>query len=415
MIKDQSRVRWTLASALVMLFLAALPGSAWAITVNAAVLQGDTAPSTGNGTFSAFSAVSTNASGAIGFAADVSGGTSSQGVFEWSKGVTSAATVQGATAPGTGGGTFASFGTPSLNKGGAIAFVADVSSGRVSQGVFVANKGVISAVAVQGSPAPGGGQFSAFHDPSMNASGDIAFVADLSGGTATQGVFLARTGSISAVALQGSLAPGGETFDLFGAPSLNRAGAVAFVAALTGGSAAQGMFLTSKGVTSVVALQGDAAPGTGTGTYTGFGRPSLNDGGKIAFGANVSGGTATQGVFVASSGGVSAVALQGSGAPGGGTFAAFSSPSLNKSGAVAFAADVSGGAAAQGVFLVSKGVISVVALVGDTAPGTSGGTFSGFDVPPLNLGGPALSDGGVVAFLADVSGGTATRGIFTAG
>src|SRR5919201_5007142 len=120
MLKDQSRGRWAIASALVMLFLTALPGSAWAITVTAAVLQGASAPGTGGGTFSFFGGLSTNASGAIGFAAQVSGGTSSQGVFETRRGVTSAAAVQGAAAPGTGGGTFASFGTPSLNRGGAI-------------------------------------------------------------------------------------------------------------------------------------------------------------------------------------------------------------------------------------------------------------------------------------------------------
>jgi hypothetical protein len=152
-----------------------------------------------------------------------------------------------------------------LNRGGATAFVADVSGGTASQGLFVTSKGVTSAVAVQGSPAPGGGTFSAFHDPSMNASGAIAFVADVSGGRFTQGVFLAHNGTISALAVQGSLAPGGETFVAFGAPSLNKGGAVAFVAELTGGTAAQGMFLTSKGVTSAIALQGDVAPGTGAG------------------------------------------------------------------------------------------------------------------------------------------------------
>src|SRR4051794_36817333 len=122
MLKDQSRVRWAIASALVVLFLTAFPGSAWAITVKPAVLQDASAPSTGGGTFSSFGGLSTNASGAIGFDAQISGGTSSQGVFVTSKGVTSAGAVQGAVAPGTGGGTFASFGAPSLNRGGAIAF-----------------------------------------------------------------------------------------------------------------------------------------------------------------------------------------------------------------------------------------------------------------------------------------------------
>src|SRR5919201_1007999 len=221
MLKDQSRGRWAIASALVMLFLTALPGSAWAITVTAAVLQGASAPGTGGGTFSFFGGLSTNASGAIGFAAQVSGGTSSQGVFETRRGVTSAAAVQGAAAPGTG--TFSAFHDPSMNASGAIAFVADVSGGRFTQGVFLAHNGTISALAVQGSLAPGGETFVAFGAPSLNDGEAIAFGANVSGGTATQGVFVASSGAISAVAVQGSSVAGGGTFAAFSSPSLNRA------------------------------------------------------------------------------------------------------------------------------------------------------------------------------------------------
>ena len=209
----------------------------------------------------------------------------------------------------------------------------------------------ISGSVFQGSPAPGGGTFSTIGSATVSANGAIAFVADISGGTASQGVFLVYKGAFTATLLQGSAVPGGGTFSAFDSVSLNDNGVIAFVADVTGGTASQGIFVINKGAVTTVALQGSPVPGGGT--FSTFESAALNNNGAIAFVADISGGTASQGLFLVNKGTATGVALQGSPAPGGGTFAAFESASLNNNGAIAFVADISGGSANQGIFFSS--------------------------------------------------------------
>ena len=51
---------------------------------------------------------------------------------------------------------------------------------------------------------------------------------------------------------------------------------------------------------------------------------------------------------------------------------------------VAFGAAVAGGRATEGVFLASKGSLKTIALSGNDAPGVSTGTFAEFDAPTIN-------------------------------
>lgn len=57
-----------------------------------------------------------------------------------------------------------------------------------------------------------------------------------------------------------------------------------------------------------------------------------------------------------------------------------------------------------------------VAIVGETAPGTGGATYTHFGVllvePFLDVVAPAVNASGGVAFVAGVAGGTTTQGIF---
>src|SRR6266480_6273175 len=81
-------------------------------------------------------------------------------------------------------------------------------------------------------PAPGGGMFTSDFEPyAINASGSIAFVADL--GTGGEGVFAGRTNQISAIARPGQTV-GGVLLDDFalGHTALNNAGSGAFVYSL---------------------------------------------------------------------------------------------------------------------------------------------------------------------------------------
>jgi hypothetical protein len=84
-------------------------------------------------------------------------------------------------------------------------------------------------------------------------------------------------------------------------------------------------------------------------------------------------------------------------------------------------AQVSGGTASSGVFAMfwpSGGFpvsVSAPAVVGDPAPETGGGTYTAFSRPAAaNALIPflALEEEGVIAFAAQLSGGTASSGIF---
>ncbi len=160
----------------------------------------------------------------------------------------------------------------------------------------------------------------------------------------------------------------------------------------------------------VVARQGDVAPRTSGGTFNIFSsRPAINDLGHVAFQSSISGGTSTQGVFLDRGTGLVAIALVGDVAPGsgGGTFVLMSEPALNASGDLVFAASVSGGSFGPAIFLYTGGQLSAIATSLDTAPGTITGTYSSF--------GPRLSMNASreVAFHANVSGaGSTSSGIF---
>jgi len=168
------------------------------------------------------------------------------------------------------------------------------------------------------------------------------------------------------------------------------------------------------------AWYGQPAPGAGGGTLspTAFANPAeVNSSGKIAFYSQVLGSTRNQGIFVADSSGVSAIVRGcggggGSGNPGtcgdpspvGGTFSGFFSgtffaPDINNAGDVLFFADVTGGSAPRGLFLYKAATQSIVkvAAVGDPSP--IGGTFAA-------VGPGSLNNDNMVVFLASPTGTT---------
>jgi len=235
--------------------------------------------------------------GQVAFFATVSGGTTTSGVFLNTAGVNAAVSLQGESAPGTLGGTYSSFysylGGPSLNDPGTVAFRATVAGGSATEGLFRASGATDTAVALQGESAPGtsGGTYAS-----------LGFKANVTGGTAGQGLFIDSGGVDTAFALQGQAAPGtgGGTFNSFGNPSLNDSGSAAFQANVASGSSASGIFVFVPGSMAIyaVALVGQYAPGLGAITFTAFSDPSLNDLGQISFSAHLSDGS--DGIFLAS-------------------------------------------------------------------------------------------------------------------
>ncbi len=217
---------------------------------------------------------------------------------------------------------------------------------------------------------PGAGTVASAGGLSMNAKGEVVFVAALLGSD-----FYPRLGilgsvpatGLEAAILAGRDAPGGGTFTSFGLPQLNNGTQVAFFANTTAG---QGIFIATKDASTLaVARAGDPWPGGGI--FTGFANSlMLNDSGQVAFRGNKSGGS---GLFVGTGDGApQPVALTGQVLSGIGTINSVPGWNwrLNASGQVAFFSNLSTG---QGIFLGStSGEPQVVARNGDVAPGPEG-------------------------------------------
>ncbi len=169
--------------------------------------------------------------------------------------------------------------SPSLNDSGAVAFAGD-------NGVFFSpSTGGLIVVASYGDAAPGGGTFISAGRPdplSVNASGQVAFLGQVAP-PGNNGVFLYSSsgGVISKVAANGDPAPGGGTLRNLRFPALNDGGQVVFASNFPGG---RGVFLSTSGTITRLVRNGDPAPGGGT-FSTAFTSLSLNANG-IAASAN---------------------------------------------------------------------------------------------------------------------------------
>lgn len=185
--------------------------------------------------------------------------------------------------------------------------------------IFLSPSGFVSAVVVEsamtdsfaalvGDAAPtSGGTYSAFNfsgAPAINASGDVFFWSNVSGGSASNGIFVDSAGVDSAVVLQGDAAPdtGGADFFSFSSTgfSVNDAGDVGYSAVLLGGAVAQGLFTSAAGqAAEAVALLGEQAPDAGAATYLILGdAPSIDSSTGAAFRANLIGGTAASAIVL---------------------------------------------------------------------------------------------------------------------
>ena len=179
-----------------------------------------------------------------------------------------AAVKSGDVVSGTETFTTNSFGAFLLNDAGQVVFSGPTSA--VSSGIFVVTPGSSpEKIVAVGDTAPGGGTFASFASPSpaaIDGQGHVAFFATVTGGSGG-GLFLGKAGTaLQAIASNGSAAPSGGNYAITSASRdarLNARGDLLFQAALTGGSADSGLFLrrVSSGAIETVALQGQTAPG----------------------------------------------------------------------------------------------------------------------------------------------------------
>ena len=222
--------------------------------------------------------------------------------------------------------------------------------------------GALRAVVRSGMAAPGGGRFDRFEVPSqpvvapVNARGQVAFYATVLHAPGREGIFLADAGQLRKVAAFGDSLPGGGRLAEFGAhplPALNAAGHVAFEAQIAGGRATEGVFLAGPDGVQPIALAGDDAPGIAAGVMVSFDAPALNDNDELAFVAEVRRGRDTLDVLYFWNG----RRLQRLVAEGelllriGGTMDKIGEPALNNAGVVAFPAAILKGPTPGGIFV----------------------------------------------------------------
>jgi hypothetical protein len=286
-------------------------------------LSGSAAPGAGiQANFRTFgdgdrSSVALNNAGNMAFIATLTGSsvTASNSTGMWSNTGGSLVLIarQGSQAPGTSvGTTFDSMinDRPSFNALGQVAFFGKLTSGN---GVFAGNdtglwaqrNGSLVLIAREGNQEPGlaaGNNFGDFRPssldtPGFNASGNVAFSATGSG------IWSDATGTLVQVAGTGQAAPGmppGTTFtSVFAEPLLNDSGRVEFHARVSGSSISTsndtGIWVQGPNTLSLLAREGDQAPGLPAGVYFddflsfNVDGDDLNAAGRVAFTATVAG------------------------------------------------------------------------------------------------------------------------------
>jgi hypothetical protein len=233
------------------------------------------------------------------------------------------------------------------NSQGVIAFGAFVTGGVINEGVFRTDGTNTVTIAVDGTPAPTGGNFLFFSSPVIDEFGQAAFFAGTSGGSADFGIYRGDGGNITNIFAANQTAPGGGTFVDFGEPLINSHGQVLVLASLENAAGPLGLIRGDGTDAVAVAISGHAAPKGGiyaNDVNIQFFGSDLNDRGEAVFAAFLKGGTSKSGIFRGDGVTTTPIALQGTAAAGTtGTFASFGDIKLGNDGRVAFIATLTTG------------------------------------------------------------------------
>lgn len=245
----------------------------------------------------------------------------------------------------------------------------------------------IGALALDGDPAPGGGLVQGpFYHVSIDDSGRVVFLGYRTDGPVTEETIFEHAGGLARVAAAGDPAPvpGGATFTGFPSAEASVPDGTAFVASYDdGGGGGSGLFADGAGTTNALVLSGQPAPG-GDSTdsveqvHHVAGPLSLTFSARIATGQPLP----VDAQLVVTPAGVQEVFREGDPSPVGGSFSGvepFHRTGVAADGSVAFGAEISGAVAPQGLFRWAAGTITPLRLVGDVLTSTPGGTYAFID------------------------------------
>lgn len=236
---------------------------------------------------------------------------------------------------------------------GGVAFQTALAGGSASTGLLLRSGGRLRPVALSGRPAPRGGSFRAFGTPAVLDARRVAFVAEV-GGTREQNLVL-RAGTVRrtlASAGADTLTRLGGVFRTFDTPAA-ASGGVVFRATLDQGSR-EGLFFSPGRRMLALVGSGDAAPGGGR--FRRFAVP-VGAAARLVFRADLTAAAAPNGLFhlplparlddVVPP--AAALAVVGQPSPLGGTFLGFGAPSGNRGGVVAYTAAIAGGSSSAAI------------------------------------------------------------------
>ena len=355
-------------------------------------------PAPGGGRFDRFDvtaqpvAAPVNARGQVAFYATVLRSPAREGIFIADGARITKLAAFGDAVPG--GGTLAEFAAhplPALNAAGHVAFVANIAGGRATEGVFLAGSEGLRAIALAGDDAPGlpGGVLVGFDAPSLNDNDELAFVASVRRGRDTLDVLYFWNGRrLQRVAAEGDrLLRIGGTMDKIGGPALNNAGVIAFPATLLKGPALGGIFVAGARELRLLVGAGDRVP-SGSMILRFSERVAIDEDGLIAFGAYLGeDGRMREAVLRTGPEGLAEIAVEGAPAPGGGRYAGFGPwPTMAPDGTTAFIAALDGGSGPLAAFAGAPGAITRVATAGETLP--NGEAIGRFALNTVAMAGP---------------------------
>lgn len=250
---------------------------------------------------------------------------------------------------------------PEINNSGEVFYQSGDFIGQRWQ-IWSTRSGQPAPLVRSGDPAPGvDGGFGLIFDPQVNDHGDFAFAALFGGDSGPGYGFWAETrGLVRMIAATGLAAPGtNAVFASFPnhsyseTPVINSAGGVAFVGKLTGDTtrfaANSGIWYGKPGEVSLVAREGDAAPGVDGvfGQFLSSPSPAINDRGDVAFFSkiigNAVGSSYEEGIWSSVDGSLSLVAASGQPAPGTTSdFIRLYEPAITANGQTVFSAKIEG-------------------------------------------------------------------------
>lgn len=264
--------------------------------------------------------------------------------------------------PAPSGGLFTEFSDPALNERGSLAFAALTSGQGPHAAVYLQVNERISMLAASGQAAPTGGVFRVFNDIVLSDRDTVLFLGRTSDRVAHQGLYLARNGTVVPVVSTGQPAPGGGTFTDFANPTINARDVVAFVGRIGQGER-EGIFTSTEGSIIPAALSGQPSPTGGVFQFFVDGSPAMNDRGEIAFVAAIA-PRGTFGVFVLVGGRPIPVVTTEDEAPVGGAFTEFGSLMLTNPGTVGFVGRTAHSAVREGLYVTGRAALVLLAQQG---------------------------------------------------